>query len=91
MARKKNKYTPLQFKEDCKHLLDIAGNSLNYLNKDVNNYRMTFGDEELGLFCDVYLSTRTVIVRTKYNTPVYYRKQSWSQIERIFNNIFNHW
>lgn len=81
------RYTKDLFKQERNRLMEIAGNRLGYLCCDPFTYRVTFGDEVLNLFIDVYLSRRTVIVRQTGLQPRYYRKQTWEQISDMFNNI----
>lgn len=85
------KYSKDKFKVDRDRLIAIVGNKLSYCGCDPATYRVTFGDDVLQLYFDVYLSRHTVTVRRKYDgEPRYYRNQTWEQITYIFNHIANY-
>ena len=84
------KYTYKEFVADRDKVLVIIGHSLEYLGCDQNTYRVTVGDPVLKVFCDVYLSKRTLVIRTGKRQPRYFRKQTWEQVSKILKNIFNY-
>lgn len=84
------KYSKDKFKADRDRLIAIVGNKLSYCGSDAGTYRVTFGDDVLHLYFDVFLSRHTVVVRQKYSEPRYYRNQTWEQITYMFNHIANY-
>lgn len=84
---KKSNYNNERFKTDRARLIEIVGNKLCYTGNDPGTYRVTFGDDDLRLYIDVYLSKRTVVVRHDNNKPRYYRNQTWEQITYMFQNL----
>lgn len=85
---RKSKYTKEQFKADRLRLIEMVGVKLSYGGCDPSTYRVTFGDDELHLYFDVYLSPRTVVVRTDKREPRYFRCQTWQQIEDMLKHIW---
>lgn len=83
----KSKYNLDKFKSDRDRLIEIVGDKLGYTGNDPGTYRVTFGDDDLRLYFDVYLSKRTVVVRHDNNKPRYYKRMSWEQITSMFQNI----
>ena len=62
-----------------------------YVGTDVPTFRVSFADNILGLNVDVFLSKKTVMLLTKSsNNPCVKRKQTWEEIESIFNNLYNY-
>lgn len=85
------KYNISQFYADRKRLIEIAKNRIAYYSSDMTTFRVTFSDKVLGLCVDVYLSTKTVMLRKKSsNNLCILRKQSWRKISSIFNNLYNY-
>lgn len=83
------KYSKEQFKVDRVRLAAIVGNKLDFISTDPGTYRVTYGDDVLRIYFDIYLSKHTVVVRRHYGKPLYYRKQSWEQISSIIDNLGN--
>ena len=91
MAEKKQRYNKTQFYEDEKLLMKIVGKSIAYVSNDVSTFRVSFADEILGLNIDVYLSKKTVMIRSKSNNePYIMRKLTWEAIANIFCNMYKY-
>lgn len=85
------KYSASQFSADRKRLMEIVANKIAYVGSDASTFRVSFIDNILGLNVDVFLSKKTVMLRTKSsNNPCVKRKQTWEEIESIFNNLYNY-
>ena len=85
------KYSASQFSADRKRLMEIVANKISYVGSDVSTFRVSFADNILGLNVDVFLSKKTVMLLTKSsNNPCVKRKQTWEEIESIFNNLYNY-
>lgn len=84
---RKSYYNRDRFKADRARLIEIVGNKLSYTGNDSGTYRVSFDDDDLRLYIDVYLSKRTVVVRHDKNKPRYYRNLSWEQLTYIFHNL----
>lgn len=85
---RKPKYTKEQFKIDRLRLIEMVGRKLSYSGCDPSTFRVTFGDDELHLYFDVYLSRHTVVVRLDKHKPLYFRRQTWQQIEEMLSNVW---
>lgn len=85
------KYSASQYSADRRHLMEIVANKITYIGSDTSTFRVSFADNILGLSIDVFLSKKTVMLRTKSsNIPCVKRKQTWKEIESIFNNLYNY-
>lgn len=91
MAEKKQRYNKTQFYEDRRRLMEIVGKSITHVSADVSTFRASFADEILGLNIDVYLSKKTVMIRSKSSAEPYIkRKLTWEAIADIFNNLYKY-
>lgn len=85
------KYNAPQYSADRKRLMEIVANKIAYAGSDTSTFRVSFADDILGINIDVFLSKKTVMLRTKSsNSPCVKRKQTWEEIESIFNNLYNY-
>lgn len=85
----KNRYNKGQFKADRQRLLDLVGNKISYAGNDPGTFRVSFGDDVLGLRFDIYLSTRTLVIfNINQSKPKSFHNLTWTEIENAFNNIY---
>lgn len=85
------RYSTKQFYEDKKRLLGIVGKSISYTSTDASTFRVSFADRILGLNVDVYLSKKTIVVRSKSRIdPTVKRKLSWEAFADIFAHLYNY-